>query len=294
MQGIASISCDYQNSIQSSLTMNNDIELPTAKQENELHLYLMWHDWVYGKGDEPGHYVECVVPDQQTAREFLAASRPFKGDVDGWPLYRHEYTEEQIVECKKKAAHFRQIHLDMRDQIVTADNGKVGLQDVTGKMIVPSIFDDIPERYTPDNRDLIPVVKDGSYCLYNYRHNSIKTEGYDCIFRYFGGYISYYVAQQDGKVGVLDCIGDLLVPVIMDEIYSMQDPDRCIPFIKDGKWGVAQLSIYVPPVFEHLEVWSEEYVRVWLNCQQGWVNHDGEFTTDINDACIGSWCDSSK
>ena len=274
--------------------MNNNIGLPTAKQENERHLYLMWHDWVYVKGDEPGHYVECVVPDQQTAREFLAATRPFKGDANGCPLKRHGYTEEQIEECKKKVAHFRQMHLDMRDQIITASDGKVGLQDVTGKMIVPPIFDDIPERYTPDNRDMIPVVKDGSYYLYDYRHNSIKTEGYDCIFRYFGGYVSYYVAQQDGKLGVLDWCGKLLVPVIMDEIYAMQDPDGCIPFTKDGKWGVAQLKVYAPPVFERLEVWSEDFVRVWLNGQQGWVNHDGQFTTNINDAHIGSWYDSSK
>ena len=125
----------------------------------------------------------------------------------------------------------------MRDQIITASDGKVGLQDVTGKMIVPPIFDDIPERYTPDNRDMIPVVKDGSYYLYDYRHNSIKTEGYDCIFRYFGGYVSYYVAQQDGKLGVLDWCGKLLVPVIMDEIYAMQDPDGCIPFTKERQMG---------------------------------------------------------
>lgn len=200
--------------------MNIDIDLSTAKQENERHLFLMWHDWVYCKDNKPGYYVECVVPDQQPASEFLAASRPFKGDADGWPLYRHEYTEEQLKECKKKVAHFRQMHLEMRDQIVTDEDGKVGLQDVTGKMIVAPIFDDIPERYIPDNRDLIPVVKDGRYYLYDYRHNSIKTEGYDCIFRYFGGYISYYVAQQDGKFGILDWYGTLLVPVIMNEFTA--------------------------------------------------------------------------
>ena len=97
--------------------MNNDIELPTAKQENEHHLYLMWHDWVYDKGDELGYYVECVVPDRQNAREFLAASRSFKGNANGWPLKHHGYAEEQIEECKKKeVAHFRQMHLDMRDK----------------------------------------------------------------------------------------------------------------------------------------------------------------------------------
>lgn len=58
--------------------------------------------------------------------------------------------------------------------------------------------------------------------------------------------------------------------------------------------GIAQLSVYAPPVFDHLEVWGEDYVKVWLNGQQGWVNHDGQFTTDINDACIGSWYDSFK
>ncbi len=269
--------------------------LPTARQDNERHLFLMWHDWVYDKSDGHGYYIECVVPDQQTAREFLEASEPLKCDTDGWPIHRHKFSEEKIKECEEKVALFKEMHLDMRDQVMTAKDGKVGLQDVAGKIIVPAIFDCIPERYTPDDRDLIPVVKDGVYYLYDCQDNKLLTPGYDCIFRYFGGYVSYYVAQQDGKLGILESLeGAVLVPIEMDEIFGMQDPDGCIPFTKDGKWGVAQLNVYAPPIFDHLEVWSEEYVKVWLNGEQGWVDSHGRFTIDFKEACIGSWYDSYK
>lgn len=278
------------------MTMDNDFPLRTAAQVNELYLYLMWHDWVFEQDDKPGYYVECVIPDPQTAQEYLEANRPFLGDIDGWPLYRHLYTDEQVADCEKKLHKFREMHLDMRDQIVTANDSKVGLKDVTGKIIVPPIFDDIPERYSCMNRDRgydIPVVKDGRYYLYDLADGKVCTDGYDRIFRYFGGYLDYFVAEQGGLKGIL-YDNEVVVPVIMDEIYEMQDPDGCIPYIKDGKWGVYQLGIYAPPVFERLEVWSEDYVKVWLDGQQGWVDSKGQFTTDKKKASVGSWYDAYK
>lgn len=274
----------------------NDIQLQTAAQMNERCLYRMWHDWVPGRDGETGHFVECVIPDPIIAQEYLEANRPFEEDIDGWPLYRHLYTRDQVDDCKKKVSQFIEMHLDMRDQIVTACDGKVGLKDVTGKIIVPSIFNDIPERYSCLNKDRgfhIPVIKDGRYYLYDLVTGKVQTDGYDRIYRYFGGYLDYYVVQQDGSLGILYA-NELEVPAIMDEIYEMQDPDGCIPFEKDGKWGVYQLGVYAPPIFERLEVWSEDYVKVWLNGKQGWVDTKGRFTMDKNEACIGSWYDTYK
>lgn len=144
-----------------------------------------------------------------------------------------------------------------------------------------------------NTQENVPVVKEGKYYLYDLIDGSVQTDGYDRIFRYFGGYLDYYVAQQSGLLGIL-YDNEVVVPIDMDEIYEMQDPDGCIPFKKDGKWGVYQLGIYAPPIFERLEVCSEDYVKVWLNGQQGWVDMNGQFTTNRKEASVGSWYDSYK
>ena len=271
----------------------DDYYLLTAEEVNQNRLYYMWHDIDYEQNQE----VECIVPNQQTAREYIEANRPFVGDPDGWPIYRHQYSSEQVKEYEKKMRRFQEMHLDMRDQIVTGADGKVGLQDVTGQLLIPPIFDAIPERYA--SMDEIrcyrnPVVMGGKHYLYDIRNKKVLTEGYDRIFRYFGGNLTFFVAQQDDKRGILDGWGELLVPIIMDEIYEMQDPDGCIPFVKDSKWGVADAFTYAPPIFERLEVWSEGYVKVWLDGIQGWVDKQGRFTADESQASIGSWYDIMK
>ena len=74
----------------------------------------------------------------------------------------------------------------------------------------------------------------------------------------------------------------------------MIDTDGCIPLVKDGKWGLVHLNIYVAPIYDKMLISSEEYVKVWLNGVQGWLDIKGNFTQDESKAYIGSWYDFEK
>ena len=87
---------------------------------------------------------------------------------------------------------------------------------------------------------------------------------------------------------------EIIVPVEMDEIYEMQDIDGCVVFTKEGKWGAYLFGRYASPIFDDLEVWSEQYVKVWLCGVQGWIDCDGNFTEDESMAYFGSWYDADK
>lgn len=114
---------------------------------------------------------------------------------------------------------------------------------------------------------------------------------YDEMKIYDGGRLDYYLVKKNGKYGILDSNGNEIVPVIMDEVHEMIDTDGCIPLVKDGKWGLVHFYNYVAPVYDRMVISSEAYVDVWLNGVQGWLDINGQFTTDESQAYIGSWYD---
>ena len=80
--------------------------------------------------------------------------------------------------------------LDMRDQIIVDGNGKKGLCDVGGTVLIEPQFDDIPELYTCLERtSLIPVVLDNHYFLYDIREHKLLTKGYRAASSVISGLI---------------------------------------------------------------------------------------------------------
>lgn len=141
---------------------------------------------------------------------------------------------------------------------------------------------------------LIPVILDGRYYLYDRKEDKILSKDYERIFRYVGAYVDYYVAVEGSKKGILDSrTGEELTPIEMDEVYQMMDPDAFIPLMKDGKAGAFGRQ-YVAPIYDKMEICSEEYTKVWLNSKQGWIDNNGKFTTNESEAAYGSWYDYSK
>ena len=207
------------------------------------------------------------------------------------PIENDLWTAEQANERA-----LAMIHIDMRDLVITDEQGKKGLQDVSGNIIIEPQFDDIPEYYSCLERSrLYPVVINDRYFLYNWKKKEILTKGYELIFRYFWAHMDCFVAVEGDRKGVLDGYdGHELCPVIMDEVYAMQDPDSWIPIVRDGKAGFCGMGMYVEPIYERVEIWSEDYTRVWLDGEQGWVDRQGKFTTNKEEACIGSWADYNQ
>ena len=280
----------------------------TAEKANERALFEMWHDWSVPSiwdietdkdesDDERGHYIECVVPDVKTAKAYYKARHIRECYYGGMPsLLDRSYTSEEAEEYSKMEKRFRKMHLDMRDQVFTGDNGKKGLRDVCGAVLIEPQFDDFSELYTCFERPrLIPVVLNNRYYLYDIKKCKLLTKGYERIFHYFWAYMEYFVVVENGKKGILDGFdGTEATPIDLDEVYSMPDPDGDIPVVKDGKIGLLWGKKYTQPIFEDIFIESEEWTRVKLNGKWGWVDGDGKFTLKKSDVLFGSWYDFSK
>jgi len=151
-----------------------------------------------------------------------------------------------------------------------------------------------------DEKDIKQKLSDEQIKVIKEKYNDVISpvwdlhDKYDEIKIYEGGRLDYYLAKKNGKLGILDAKGNEITPVIMDEVHEMTDKDGCIPLVKDGKWGLVHFGLYVEPIYDEMEIWSEEYVKVWLNGVQGWLDINGRFTTDKSQADIGSWYDVGK
>ena len=284
----------------------------TAEKANERALYDMWHVWSCRaiwdddseqedtddeEDDDSAHYIKCTVPDVETAKAYYEARHIRECVWGGTPsLLDREYTSKEVDEYWKKEKKYNKMHLDMRDQIFTGENRKKGLRDVCGKILVEPQFYDFPELYTCFERsNLIPVVLNGRYFLYNIKEHKVLTKGYERIFRYFWAYMEYFVVVENGKKGILDgCDGTESTPIDLDEVYEMQDPDGAVPVLKDGKIGFLWGKTYTKPIFDETIIESEGYTRVLYNGKWGWIDSDGKFTTNKSKASFGSWCDYSK
>jgi hypothetical protein len=149
-------------------------------------------------------------------------------------------------------------------------------------------------------RDINQKLSDEQIKVIKEKYNDVISpvwdlhDKYDEIKIYEGGRINYYLAKKNGKFGILDANGNEIAPIIMDEVHEMIDMDGCIPLVKDGKWGLVHFYNYVAPIYDKMEIWSEEYVKVWLNGVQGWLDDEGKFTVDESKAYIGSWYDIDK
>lgn len=293
------------------MTEVNDTPLSylwTAEKANERALYGMWHDWSVPaiwdiendreeSDEEDGHYIKCSVPDVETAKAYVEAQHIRECYYGGMPdLLDRRYTSEEAEEYSKKEKRFRRMHFDMRDQVFTGDNGKKGLRDVCGRVLVEPQFDDFPELYTCFERcRLIPVILNNSHFLYDIKERKLLTRGYERIFRYFWAYMEYFVAVENGKKGILDGLdGTEATPIDLDEVYSMPDPDGDVPVMKDGKIGLLWGKNYTQPIFDDIIIESEEWTRVKLNGKWGWIDGDGKFTRKKSKASFGSWYDFSK
>ena len=235
-------------------------DLQTAEWGNKKHLLRLFHYWADSK------WIKCKVPDIETAKNSI-----LNGESSD-------------------------MHLDMRDQVYFGDDGRKGLKDVCGHTLIPAEFDDIPKQYSYFYRgELIPVCKEGKTFLYSLKQNRIISKAYDRIIRYFGTYISYFIAFIGDRKGLLEGrLGQEISPIDLDEIYDTLDPDAFVPVMKDNKWGAVWGETYVKPIFEKMELDSESYVKVWLDGEQGWIDAKGQFTLDPNKAAFGSWYDADK
>ena len=285
--------------------MTNKREWLTAKQVNEMALRMCTY-----RSDGSKRSLPTIEQAQEYDEIVVTLVACYMG-------YQGELTDDEVRLMQRREEEFDHLQLDMRYQVFE-ENGKRGLRHPSGYVVVPPLFDDIAEQYDALGKRwgptfAVPVIQDGKYALYvmgrpqdqefqeeplteREKYGKLVTEfEYDNMYKFFGT-PGFFIVEKDGKKGVLDSGGNIIVPIEQDEIYEQMDTDGCFPFICNGKWGVSCHGKTTDAEFVDVIIQSEDFVRVKVEGDDTYYYLDdyGNLTTKRHEAYFGSWYDMSK
>lgn len=117
---------------------------------------------------------------------------------------------------------------------------------------------------------------------------------YDRVFRLGSMEPPLFVCEKYHRKGVVDEEGKEIIPCEQYEIFEQIDADGVIPFLSNGKWGLCHFGVCTEAIFDEVIIHSEEYCQVMLKGQKGWIDSEGKFTQNQEDAWFGSWYNADK
>ena len=168
------------------------------------------------------------------------------------------------------------------------ENGMYGIKLTTGKVLVPAMYhyvDFFPQWV--NEQSYVPVCLDNKWGIVRADgSNTIVHElEYDYIAPIQG---PLAIVKKGDKWGYLDIRGELSTPVhfdsiMIDGVYSFVNGISI--FQKDGLYGVTDGVEFSKPVFDEINaIEIDDYVTGSFNGTQGYINIDGEFTEDQEEA----------
>jgi hypothetical protein len=217
-------------------------------------------------------------------RELVSEVLNIKARLDSFNLYR----ENEIISSLNKQREIIMDSYDWSDQEFT-ENGKSGLMDCFGEIMIPAIYDETWFRanYFVSREKPIAcrmgnkwgmVMPDGK--------GSVKAEFiYDNIF--LGEHYSFWsfiVVVIKNKYGFIDVRGNPLTPVDIDEVFR---PENSMGLVRKGEmFGFIYCNgDYIEPVYEEIKLPdNEKLYRVRLDGRWGFVSRNKDFIAaeDIN------------
>ena len=241
-----------------------------------------------------------VKPTDEQAKEYVKCVKTLQYFYEGIRLEGiAEISWDEYPAFSMKEEEFAEMAFDMRD-VIFEENGKVGLRRVTGEVLVPAIFDEIPERYDciseiKDPCRRVPVVRNHKYalCKMDGKGTLVTDFVYDRIFRYFWSNYKYFITVNGGRKGVIAWNGKEIVPCEMDEIYEMMDADGCIPLRKGDKWGLVYCGVATEVIYDDYK-FDLEMGMVKKEGRWYYINAKGQPVTKIEEGSFFSTFDASK
>jgi hypothetical protein len=98
-------------------------------------------------------------------------------------------------------------------------NGRFGLKDACGEVLIPALFDDVLYTFADEYRNwVVPVLNDGKIAFVSPDGNgTLVTEFiYDSV-NFLAG---FYILISDDKQGIATINGQIVVPVEMDDLFE--------------------------------------------------------------------------
>ena len=174
---------------------------------------------------------------------------------------------------------------------VFSENGKTGMKDAAGEVLVPAVYDEIGCTFADFCRGYaVPVMKGGKMALAcPDGKGTLLTEAvYDHII--FDD--CFYVLVKDGKKGLATGGGEVIIPAEMDEVYTHFN--SLTAYSKNGKYGFAMIGygLMTEPLYESYDIESgTEYLQVVKDGVNGYIDESGEFTTEEDERFFHASCD---
>lgn len=167
-----------------------------------------------------------------------------------------------------------------RDWFTTVfkENGKEGVKDLDGSILVPAMFDTVCYTYDRklfDASTPIVVLQDGKFGI-------VKADGtgemlVPCENERIYDFYGMYIIANNGKSGLFWC-GEMVVPQIVDQFYQPWNGVVC--FEANGKHGLydQNMDVYVAPVYDAMEMDKDENIEVVFKGKKGYLDaEDGHF-----------------
>ena len=137
---------------------------------------------------------------------------------------------------------------------IFCENGKKGLRFITGDVVLEPIFDDI----ALEGADLLVLLKDGKYAVFNLRHPEYGFERYEWVGEFADSLAS---VKQNELYGYIDISGKLVVPCIYSYTHKFQNGFGRVTDMDSKKRGALDTSgkLIIPTEFDSIEFISKVY-----------------------------------
>ena len=206
-------------------------------------------------------------------------------------------TSEQVLEYRGKTVDFEtmcedeimkiqkwfQAFEDKYDLMtkVYEENGKFGVKDAAGEVLIPAIYDSIEyTHYDWDRFNPVPASLNGKMAL-------VAADGkgtpctefiYDSI-RYEEG---FFLLEKDGKYGFAELDGHIYLPAIADAIEEPEQYCDIVAYAIGEKIGYVSLGARATTdaLYDGCELDEEGYLIVFKDGEKGYLDRSGNFTTD--------------
>ena len=192
-------------------------------------------------------------------------------------------SESEIIEAQDWCENFENRY-DLMTKVYE-ENGKFGLKDAAGKVLIPAIYDSIGFTFHDDFMDRLVAVQLGDKAglvtpdgkgtpITQFEYDDINLVGSPTC-----PYEEFYLMSKGDKCGLFDVHGGTCIPMGADEIFEPHYDT--IPYVKDGKYGFNSISIgtTTDAIYDDYE-YEEEHLAVIKDGERGYIDIEGQFTTD--------------
>ena len=173
--------------------------------------------------------------------------------------------------------------VDSRDwyTIVIEKDGKEGVMDLDGTVLVPPIFDKVAYTYSRIHVNAnmpVVVVNNGKFGIVRANGTGELVLPCEHDFISLTDLLHFFLVVDNGKTMFVNGMGEQLTPQTIDKVYDTND--GIIPVETGGKQGLYDYyhDIFIQPAYDDIYIGCDEDVIAYKDGTAGYLSaDDGHF-----------------